>query len=189
MKSEVKKGGREMNIGFTSREFWTIIHGMVFGGLLLLPFPAILVALWDLRSGSLTDTIRKRRFRLLMISLYIMTFLAWLTILSGTYFPYPWYRAIPPDQADILKYPQAYLYSNPNLSFWEDYGMEWKEHFGWFIPILLTTVSFIFTRFGTRAVYDTKIFRAIMTFLLIAFTATVVSGIIGALVTKIAPVR
>lgn len=26
---------------------------------------------------------------------------------------------------------------------WHDFGMEWKEHVGWLVPLLLTAVAFL----------------------------------------------
>jgi hypothetical protein len=174
---------------FSSREFWTIIHGMVLGGLLLLAFSGVLVGLWSLRHNWVNETDLKKHVRILTWAICGLTILAWLTVISGTYLPYPWFRASPGGQADLSHFPQAFLLSNPRLAFWEDYGMEWKEHLAWFAPILMTTVSFIVIRYGSRIAAERRILKALVVFLIIAFAASGIAGLVGAFVTKVAAVR
>lgn len=176
-------------MGLSSRELWTIIHGMVLGGFLLLSFSGVLVGLWGLHSIGLDGPSRSRHLRTLSLGIWALTILAWLTVISGTYLSYPWFRAVPPSPADLSRYPQALLLADPHLAFWEDYGMEWKEHFGWFAPILMTTVSFLMARYKKNLVEEPRIFRAAMVFLAIAFVASIIGGLVGALVTRVAPVR
>ena len=176
-------------MGFSSRELWTIIHGMVLGGLLLLGFSGVLVGLWGLRSTVQTDTVRPKHLRILSLGIWALTILAWLTVITGTYLSYPWFRAVPPPQADLSRYPQAFLLADPHLAFWEDYGMEWKEHFSWFAPVLMTAVSFLVARYRKNLVEEPRLFKAAVVFVTIAFIASVVGGFVGALVTRVAPVR
>jgi uncharacterized membrane protein len=83
----------------------------------------------------------------------------------------------------------AYLLANPRLAFLEDYAMEWKEHLAWFAPVLLTAVASVIGRDRTGLLEETKIRRAMLVLLIIAFVAACISGLMGALVAKIAPVR
>jgi len=176
-------------MGFTVREALTIIHGMVLGGLLLLVFSGVLAGLWSLKRYGSIEVAAARHFRILTKGMITITILAWLTVITGTYLPYPWYRATPPPSADLARFPMAYLLSNPRLAFWEDYGLEWKEHLAWFAPILMTAATFIIIRYREKVLDKKNILKAAMVFLSIAFIAVAIAGILGALVTKIAPVR
>ncbi len=176
-------------MAFTWREIWTIVHGMVLGGLLLLSFSGVIIGIWSLRPNPQEEAIIDKKINRLFSLLVLLTILAWLTVIMGSYFPYAWYRATPPAGADLSQYPMAYLLSKPGLGFWEDYGMEWKEHLAWFAPILLTAAAFIFNRYRRRLFEEPRIRKALMVFLILAFAASAVSGLVGALVTKIAPVR
>jgi hypothetical protein len=174
---------------FTVHEFWTVFHGMVLGGVLLLVFPGAIVALWNLRSGWLTGDGLKKNLRLLTTCIWIIVIFAWLAVITGTYVPYPWYRAVPLAGADLTYFPIAYLRADPGLAAWEEYGMEWKEHVAWFSPILATAVIYVVTRYGARLGDKVKIRKAMTALLLIAFVTAGVAGFLGALITKVAPVR
>ena len=176
-------------MSFTWREIWTIVHGMVLGGLLLLGFSGVIVGFWNLRPNRLEAAATAKQIRTLLIYLLFLTGLAWMTVILGSYFPYAWYRATPPAGADLTQYPMFYLLSKPGFGFWEEYGMEWKEHLAWFVPILLTVVTFIFGRYREKLLGEPGVRKALMIFLLIAFAASAISGFLGAFVTKIAPVR
>ncbi len=176
-------------MGFTVREIVTIIHGMVMGGLLLLGFPAVLIFFWLIRPDSLDADKQQWYFRIAIPLFGLLTVFAWLTVISGTYLPYPWYRAEPLAGADLARYPSAFLTAHPHLAFWEDYGMEWKEHLGWFAPLLLTAVFAILSQYRSRLLEQPNILRAVRIFISLAFVAAAISGLVGALVTKIAPVR
>ena len=65
----------------------------------------------------------------LVIGMWTMAIMAWLTVFSGTYIVYPWYRA--PDPGS----PRSFLLANADTKAWHTFGMEWKEHVGWFAPI------------------------------------------------------
>ena len=152
-------------------------------------FPIVLLGLWCFHTGWLTEIgVKKNLYYLKAVSWFI-SILSWLTMITGTYIPYPWYRAEPPNGADLTQFPMAYLLVHPHLAFWEDYGMEWKEHIGWFVPILTTAVAYILMRYGDRLKEETKIRNALIILLLIAFVLSGISGLLGALVSKIAPVR
>lgn len=88
-----------------------------------------------------------------IVSTATMAAVAWLTVLSGAWIVYPGYRAEPPSQgADLSKYPEAVLTSDPQLSFWHTFGMKWKEHIGWVTPFLATAVAFVMWRHGGTVV-------------------------------------
>lgn len=52
-------------MSFSGREFWTLIHGMGFGSLLLLAFAGGLAGLYSLKPGLVTaEGVRERMLRL-----------------------------------------------------------------------------------------------------------------------------
>src|SRR5439155_1632254 len=81
------------------------------------------------------------RLRSLPPAACLMAITAWLSVITGTYVVYPWYRAKPGGEADLTAYPQAYLEAHPELSQWHLLGMEWKEHVGCLTLGLITSVA------------------------------------------------
>ncbi len=67
-----------------------------------------------------------------------MAIVAWATVVSGTFIVYPWYRAAPPQGADLTAFPRSLLPSKPTTAQWHNLGMESKEHVGWLAPIAAT---------------------------------------------------
>jgi VIT1/CCC1 family predicted Fe2+/Mn2+ transporter len=67
--------------------------------------------------------------------------------------------------------------------------MEWKEHIGWFAPILATTVAFLVAYYGIQLAEDNKLRKAAIWLFVLAFGAAAVAGIFGAFLNKVAPVR
>ena len=172
----------------TAREFWTLAHGMGFGALFLLAFSGGMVALYSLRPDWLSHRGMIERIRLLKIGTVLMAVVSWLTVITGTYMIYPWYRAKPPEgAANLLDYPRSFLLSDPNLTFWHTFGMEWKEHIAWFSPILATAVAFIVWHFASQIAEKPKLRSAVITFYILAFSAAAIAGGLGAFITKKAP--
>ena len=122
--------------------------------------------------------------------LVAMAALAWLTVISGSYIVYPWYRALPPPgTTDLAAYPQRFLLSSPLTAGWHDFGMEWKEHIAWFTPIAMTMVAYVFIKYGPKLTRFRDMRNAVLGFTIVAFLATGVAGAFGAFLNKFAPVR
>lgn len=120
----------------------------------------------------------------------IISVLAWLTNIVGTYLPYPWYLAeSPEDTANLIKFPSSYLLSVPHLAIWHEVGMEWKEHLGWIVPILSTPATYILFVYKKTISYYSKLRAAILTLFIVAFIASAITALIGIIITKLAPVR
>jgi hypothetical protein len=170
----------------TLRSLLTILHGMGFGALFLLAFSGAFVELVRLGKGSTAPP----NENLLRVYLLVMTILAWLTVLSGAYIIYPWYRAVaPPGTADLSAFPQALLKSHPNTIGWHSFGMEWKEHIAWLAPISITMVTAVFIHYGHQLRSHLAIRRAVLAFVAVAFIAAAVAGFSGAMINKNAPVQ
>lgn len=176
-------------LGFTLKEGWSIIHGAVLGGGFLLLFPVVIAGLFLLGRKSISKKMNGTFIRFLVCTALIVTALAWLTDIVGTYLPYPWYRVKPPeDVTNLIKYPRSYLLSVPYLAVWKK-GMEWKEYLGWVVPILCTPASYLLSVYGTSLDDDLKLKMAVLTLFFIAFITAGITGLIGILITKLAPVR
>ena len=173
----------------TDHELWGLIHGMGFGALFLLAFAGGLAGLYSLQPQLLTVTGIRERMARLTAGTWLMAIAAWGTVITGTFIVYPWYRAKPAEGADLLNYPRYFLLANPNLAGWHNFGMEWKEHVAWFAPILATVVAFVVLRYGRRLAEMPFLRKALMATFLLAFGAAAVAGLMGALITKAAPIH
>jgi hypothetical protein len=166
---------------FTGREWWTVIHGMGLGALFLLAFAGGMAGLYSLRPALLTEAGVVERIRRLKVGTWGMAVAAWLTVITGSYIVYPWYRADPGGA-------KFELLANPKTADWHEFGMEWKEHVAWIAPMLATAVAFTVTYYGVSLIRHQNIRRALMVFFALAFALAAVAGALGAFITKAAPV-
>jgi hypothetical protein len=169
-------------MNFTNREWWTLLHGMVFGALFLLAFGGGLAGLYSLRPSLLTAEGVAERTRRLKVGVVAMAVAAWGTVITGTWIVYPWYRDPAKDS------PKSIILADPNTADWHDFGMEWKEHIAWMSPILATVVAFIVVYYGATLIRHDRARRAVMTLFVLSFVFAVVAGAFGAFITKVAPV-
>lgn len=173
----------------TYRDLITVLHGMGFGALFMLAFSGAIGVIYAtaVGAGRWSPPPRARRmFRFYLIS---MATLAWLTVLSGAFLVYPWYRAVPPaGTTNLSAYPQRLLLSSPLTAGWHDYGMEWKEHVAWLTPIAMTMVAYVFIKYGPQLARQRSLRNAVLGFTVVAFLATGVAGVFGAFLNKYAPV-
>ncbi len=174
-------------MSLTVREFWTAIHGMVFGAVFLLAFAGGLAGLYSLKPELVTPQGIRERLGRLKWGTTLMAIVAWLTVLTGTYIVYPWYRATPPEGADLSLYPRSFLKANPALSGWHTFGMEWKEHIAWFSPILAVAVAYLVWRYGPELGRNDRLRRMAIWLFVIAFASAGIAGLLGAFITKVAP--
>jgi hypothetical protein len=161
------------------RQLWLLIHiglgsaflhGFVVGGRYLA----------DVRARPEVARAGKR-------ALATMAAAAWLTVLTGTWAVYSWYRAKPVSAGSTLSYPQQWLMSHGRLGFWHDFGMEWKEHVGWFAPILATTVAVLVIRHQDVLRRDWRPRRLVSALFSLAVAAALVAALLGAVINKVAP--
>lgn len=175
-------------MSLTTREFWAALHGMILGGGFLLSFTAGLTGLYSLRQSWLTaEGIRERVGRMRWYT-GIMALISVLTVFTGTYIVYPWYRATAPEGADLTQYPRNFLLANPNLAAWHNFGMEWKEHIAWFSPILAVAVAYLVIKYGHTFAENQQLRRITMVLLILAFATAAIAGLFGAFITKAAPI-
>ena len=177
-------------MALTAREFWTVIHGMLLGSLFLLAFGGGLAGFWSLRPEWVTQAGIEERLRRLTGGTWLMAIVAWLTVITGTYIVYPWYRAKPPEgTTDLVHYPRYFLLSRPETAEWHKFGMEWKEHVAWMAPILATAVAYVVVRYGRRLAEDRRMRTALMVLFVVAFGAAAAAGLFGAFINKVAATR
>ena len=175
-------------MSLTFREFWAAAHGLLLGSLFLLSFAGGVAGLYSLRPELVTPQGVKERLGRLKLGTTVMAIVAWLTVVTGTFIVYPWYRAAPPDGADLTDYPRSFLKADPNLSGWHAFGMEWKEHIAWFAPILATAVAYLVLRYAPELINNAKLRKVIMVIFFFAFATAAIAGLFGAFITKAAPV-
>jgi hypothetical protein len=174
----------------TTHDLLTVIHGMGFGALFMLAFSGALVELYRISAPGAPATMSAREQTLLNLFLLVMVVLAWLTVFSGAYLIYPWYRAVPPAGAtDLADFPRRLLLSSGKTSEWHNVGMEWKEHVSWLAPIAITMVAYVTMKYGREIIQHKNMRLAVLGFALAAFIATGIAGAFGAFLNKYAPVR
>lgn len=174
----------------TTRDLFTVMHGMGFGALFMLAFSGALAELYWISAPGVRNGDGSRAQRLLGLYLGAMVLLAWATVITGAFVIYPWYRATPPaGVTSLAEFPQKLLQSSPTTSGWHDYGMEWKENVAWLAPIAMTMVAYVMLTYRSAVTNHRKIRHAVLIFATVAFVATGIAGVFGAFLNKYAPVR
>jgi len=158
----------------TTRSLWTLIHGMGFGALYLLAGSGAIAFLYQRFSADAPAAPSPGKDHLLGIYLAVMAALAWLTVLTGTYIIYPWYRAAPP---------------KGTTSQWHLIGMEWKEHVAWLVPIAITAAAVVVIRYARDLKYHPQLRVALHGFIVLSLFAAGIAGFFGAMLDKNAPVE
>jgi len=171
----------------TDKELWTVIHGMLLGSLFFLAFSGIWVTLFSLHPERMAGI--EQRVSRLKAAIWATVGILWLTIITGTYIVYPWYRAKPPEGADLTQFPRSYLLASPDRAGWHTFGMEWKEHVAWLAPILITAVAYVISRYGVTLVKEEKIRKAVILVFTIAIVAALAAVVFGAFLNKAAPIK
>lgn len=174
----------------TMRSLWTVVHGMGFGALYLLACTGAIFELYRLTANAAPYPETAGQERFLKVYVAGMAALAWLSVLTGAYVIYPWYRApLPAGTPDLSLYPQRLLMASPATIGWHAVGMEWKEHVAWFAPISITMVAFVVARYGRQLAEHRRLRNAVLIFAAASFLAAGIAGFWGAMINKYAPVR
>jgi hypothetical protein len=173
----------------SSREMWTVLHGMLFGAVFLLAFGGGLADLYSLRPQLITPPGVNERVRRLRLGMWTMAAIAWVTVISGTWIVYIWYRAKPTPGADLAHFPKFFLIASKSTAEWHEFGMEWKEHVAWLVPMAITSAAYIVQVYGRRLTDMPLLRRAVMGILVVSFGAAAVAGVFGAFINKVAATR
>lgn len=173
----------------SAREIWTTMHGMIYGALFLLLFAGAVADLYDFSQTWTTEAGTAAKTKRLKWGLWGMALLAWVTVISGTWFIYIWYRAKPVAGANLADYPRYFLLSKPETEKWHSFAMEWKEHVTWIAPLILTSVAYTAQSYGSALRDQPRMRKTLLALLVIAFFAAAAGGVLGALINKIAATR
>lgn len=142
-------------------------------------------------AGGLSTLLRTspepRRQFLLTSSTVTLTVAAWATVITGTWLVYPGYRAEPGPGEALTNYPKVALLADERTAVWHDFAMEWKEHVGWLVPLLVTAVAFLALRHRALLAENTRIRRLAAGMLLVSLVASVVAAGLGAVINIVAP--
>ena len=172
------------------RDLVTMLHGMGFGALFMLAFSGAIGVIYATAVAGEHWPSSSTHIKMFRFYLITMAALSWLTVLSGAYLVYPWYRAKPPaGTTDLSEFPQKLLLSSPKTAGWHTLGMEWKEHIAWLTPIAMTMVAYVFITYGPQLARHRQMRNAVLGFTAVAFVATAVAGAFGAFLDTRAPVR
>jgi hypothetical protein len=189
-------------VELTSRETWALVHGILLGAAFLLAFSGGLAGLYSLRPQLVTEAGIRERMGRLYVGTTVMAGLMWATVITGTFVVYPWYReklagetfagckeAALPNGTSCS--PRDFLLSNVSgdTSEWHTFGMEWKEHLAWFAPLFATAAMFMVFYYGRRLARNNTARWITIGFFVLAFATAAIVGILGALITKAAPVK
>lgn len=142
-------------------------------------------------AGGLATMLRARPTRLQALvrdsSVVAQAVVAWAAVITGTWLVYPGYRAKPPAGAEVEAYPKSWLVADHSTAAWHEFGMEWKEHVGWLVPFLATTVAFLVLRHGKRIARDPHLRRVAAGLFCLAVLGSLVAAGLGAMINKVAP--
>ena len=156
----------------------------------MLAFSAAIAGVYRISAPGAPTRMSPREQTVLQLALAAMVILAWLTVFSGAYIVYPWYRAVPPaGVTDLAEYPRRLLLSNNKTSEWHNVGMEWKEHIAWLVPISITMAAAVVIRYGRDLRNHPQLRAALLCFTLVSFLAAGIAGFFGAMLVKHAPVE
>jgi hypothetical protein len=172
-------GGYHRRVHLTYREWWSFVHGFVFGGGFLLSFTGVAIVMYGLRRDDLTEHGLALHVLWLRLGTVAMAAAAWGAVILGTWVMYPWYRT---------GGAKAGLLASPQTSNWDHFGMEWKQHIAWFAPFLATTAAFLALYFGERLERDRRLRLLTLAVFSGAFVAAAVTAIFGAFITRNSPV-
>ncbi len=167
----------------TYRETWALAHGLLIGGPFLLAFAGAIVALTGLRADYLTAEGIRDRVQQLRIGTFVMAGMAWTIVLIGTWVLLPWYGADAPDS------PRSLLLSDPDTRRWHTFADVWKTHIAFMSPILATSAAALVAYYGRDLARDHTARNIVLALLLAAFAVASLAALIGALVTRAAPLR
>lgn len=78
----------------------------------------------------------------------------------------------------MIDYPRYFLLANPNLTAWHNFGMEWKEHVAWLVPILATAIAAVVYQYGPKLIEEEQLRKGLIITMMIAFG---IAGIVGLL--------
>lgn len=167
-----------------------MIHGIVLGGGTLIALSVTIFSLRAMRAAHPSSPVVRDQSRYLTGMMVFAAAALWLTVLIGTYVSFPAYRASPPDGlTDLGRYPRSLLQSNPQTVWLHALAMEIKEHVPWIAAMLATAVAFVATRYRSRLLTDMRLNGMTTALVGICLALASISGLLGILINKVAPLE
>jgi hypothetical protein len=179
----------EAKMELTSRETWTVLHGMVLGALYLLAFGGAVASLYSFVPSLITPEGMRERIHRMRWGFWVMAAASWATVIVGTWGVYIWYRAVPVAGEALSHFPRSFLLANESTKDWHEFGMEWKEHVAWIAPLLATSIAYSVQMYGEKIANDRRMRNLLLALLVISFMAAAVAGVFGAFINKVAATR
>jgi hypothetical protein len=170
-------------IPFTARGWWNTAHGVVLGALYLVTLVLALVAVLLARETDLTAVGFASSLRQVRYGVVAAAALGWVTVVSGTWGIYPWFRAASPDS------PRSLLLARASLAIWADWLVVSKEWVAWASVVLVTAAAIAGYRWRRRLESDAGARRRVAGLLGTALLCAGYAAAIGTLLAKLAPVR
>src|SRR5262249_49167617 len=87
----------------------------------------------------------------------------------------------------LRAYPRYWLLASEETAEYHNFGMEWKEHVAWISPLLATIVAFSVIRYGIELSENRRARTMLMVLFFLSFAIAGIAGVLGALITKAAP--
>jgi hypothetical protein len=109
--------------------------------------------------------------------------MAWTIVLIGTWVLLPWYSEDTPDS------PRSLLLSDPSTRQWHEFADVWKTHVAFMSPILATSAAALVAYYGPDLARERSTRNIVLGLLVGAFAVASLAALIGALVTRAAPLR
>lgn len=164
---------------FSEMSLWTMLHGVVLGGLALMGLAAALFALYGLRAEASPALARLTQ---------AVAAVVWVAVIVGTYVIFPPYRATPPEGlTELAAFPRSLLLADPGTSWLHAFAMESKEHLPWIAAMLATAAAFVASRRAVTA--EPRLRSVTAALLLISFLLVSAAGVLGTFVNKVAPLQ
>jgi hypothetical protein len=178
-----------MDMLFSDRSIWTMLHGIGLGGAALMGLAAALFYLCASRASDESGNSPAASRALAGVTAFTAVTL-WITVLVGTYIIFPPYRATPPaGLTDLAQFPRAMVLADPNTAWLHLFAMESKEHVPWIASILATAVAFVTWRYGSRVLQDGPLRNMTAALLAVCFTLVAFVSLLGVFVNKVAPLQ
>jgi hypothetical protein len=136
-----------------------------------------------LRADYLTADGVRDRVRQLRIGTFVMAGMAWTIVLIGTWVLLPWYSEDTPDS------PRSLLLSDASTRQWHEFADVWKTHVAFMSPILATSAAALVAYYGPDLARERSTRNIVLGLLVGAFAVASLAALIGALVTRAAPLR
>ena len=179
-------------MGVTTREFVSLLHGLLFGGFFLMALGGAFMLLLDWSDAKRCDAhalMAPPVPRWQKVYFVGLAACGWAAVLTGAYVVYPWYRAAAPAGANLALYPKALLVASPSTAGWHSLGMEWKEHVAWIAPMAATMMAWVMLKHRAAWNASSGVRNAVMGFAAAALLAAALAGGWGAMIDKAAPVE